>query len=116
MKNIIDLKIDEIKIREEYPPYKCKMCGESLIEDSQQICTICGWQDCDILYQHPDYFGGPSILSFNQYKKVWDKNKCDIRNKPFGKYALIKQIFEENPSVYGTYSAEQINIINKHKK
>ena len=71
MKNIIDLKIDEIKIREEYPPYKCKMCGESLIEDSQQICTICGWQDCDMLYQHPDYFGGPSILSFNQYKNVY---------------------------------------------
>ena len=116
MKNISDIEINEIKVQKEYPPYKCKMCGEGIIENSQEICTICGWQDCDLLYQHPDCFGGPSVLSFNQYKKVWKNNKSIIKNKQFGKYGLIKQLFEENASIYGGYSEEQINIINKHKK
>ena len=49
MKNISDIEKNEIKIKKGYPPYKCKMCGEGLIENSQEICPICGWQDCDIL-------------------------------------------------------------------
>lgn len=116
MKNINDININEIKRRKEYPPYKCKMCGEGEIENSQDICTVCGWQDCDILYQFPDCFGGPSILSFNQYKNVWENNKEIIRDKQFGKYKFVKQIFEENPNIYGNYSDEQINTINKYNK
>lgn len=116
MKNISDIEIDKIKPQNEYPPYKCKMCGEGIIENSQEICHVCGWQDCGILFQHPDCFGGPSILSFNQYKKVWENNKKIIREKDFGKYGLIKQIFEENPLIYGCYSQEQIDMMNKRKK
>ncbi len=116
MKNISDIEIDKIKPKKENPPYICKMCGEGIIENSQEICSVCGWQDCDILFQHPDCFGGPSILSFNQYKKVWENNKEIIKNKKFGKYGLIKQIFEDDPSTYGNYSDEQINILNKTRK
>lgn len=116
MKNIIDLEINKIKATEEYPPYKCKMCGESVIENSQEICPICGWQDCNLLYQHPDCFGSPSILSFNQYKNVWENNKDAIRGIHLGKYRYVKKMFEENPNLYGGFSAEQLNIINKHKK
>lgn len=116
MKNINDIEIDNIKKNKEYPPYKCKMCGEWTIENLQEICPVCGWQDCDILYQYPDCFGGPSILSFNQYKQVWENNKKVISNKRFGKYGLIKQIFEENLSTYGGYSKEQLDVINKYKR
>lgn len=116
MKNITDLNINEIKENKEYPPYKCKMCGEGIIENQQEICNICGWQDCEILFQNPDCFGGPSVLSYNQYKKVWDNNKNIIRRTDFGKYSLIKRLFEENPDMYGYYCDEQIKLINKYKK
>ena len=115
MKNISEIEFNEIKIKKEDPPYKCKTCGEGVIENPQEICPICGWQDCDILYQHPDCLGGPSILSFNQYKKVWENNKEIIKIKKFGKYGFIKQKKKKNPSIYGKYSREQINVINKHK-
>ena len=116
IKNISDIEISEVKVREEYPPYKCKMCGESVIENSQEICTVCGWQDCDILYRHPNCFGGPSILSFNQYKMVWENNKTIIKNKEFGKYCLVKQIFEENSIIYSDYCDEQIGFANNSKR
>lgn len=116
MKNICEISLNEIKSRKDYPPYRCKMCGESIIENPQEICPVCGWQDCDILYQFPDSFGGPSMLSFNQYKKVWENNKSTIKNQILGKYSLVKQIFEQNPSIYGGYSEEQLKILQKYKK
>lgn len=32
----------------EYPPYKCKVCGMGDIEQSYDICMFCGWEDDDI--------------------------------------------------------------------
>lgn len=116
MKNILNLDITEIKPRKENPPYKCKMCGEGDINHSQEICCVCGWQDCDLLNENPNYFGSPSILSYNQYKKVWENNSEEIKNLPFGKYKKVKEIFEKNSNKYGYYSKEQLELIDKLKK
>ena len=108
--------MEDIKHRKEYPPYKCKMCGEGDIENSQDICSKCGWQDCYILNENKDCFGGPSVLTFNQYKKVWDNNKEEIKKLPFGKYRLVKTIFESNPKIYGSYSEKQLEMLKKEIK
>ena len=33
---------------DEYPPYKCKLCGLSEIENDHDICLFCGWEDDDV--------------------------------------------------------------------
>lgn len=100
----------------EFPPYKCKLCGLGNIDYTEDICPICGWQDCNYLFNNPNEFGGPSILTFNQYKKVWENNANEIQKLQFGKSKLVKKIFESNPKLYGTYSQEQLVALIERQK
>jgi len=68
-----------------------------------------------LLSENPDCFGGPSILTYNQYKQVWEDNKEEIMSLKFGKASLVKELFEVSPKVYGKYSQEQLELINKAK-
>jgi hypothetical protein len=113
MKKLEDL--ENVKPAKEYPPYKCKMCGQGIIENSQEICAVCGWQDCRLLSENPDCFGGPSLLTYNQYKQVWEDNKEKISTLKYGKASLVKKLFEASPNTYGNYSKEQLELINKGK-
>ena len=77
---------------DEYPPYKCKVCGMGNIEQPYDICHFCGWEDDDIQNEKPDYMGGANEMSLNQYKKFWEENKDEIlanlKNNRF--YAIEK--------------------------
>ncbi len=73
------------------PPYKCKVCGQGVVEFSHDICKICGWEDDDVQNENKDYIGGANEMSFNQYKKFWENNKEDIiKNKQIPFYAIEK--------------------------
>ncbi len=76
----------------EYPPYKCKVCGIGNIESTHDICPYCGWEDDDIQNEKPDYMGGANEMSLNQYKKFWEENKeeilANLKNNRF--YAIEK--------------------------
>ena len=77
---------------DEYPPYKCKLCGIGNIEMTHDICDYCGWEDDDVQQDDPEYVVGANIMSFNQYKKFWMENKDEIlanhKNNKF--YAIEK--------------------------
>lgn len=76
----------------EYPPYKCKLCGMGDIEIIHDICMYCGWEDDGIQQDNPNYIGGANHMSLNQYKKFWLENKEEIlvnlKNNRF--YAIEK--------------------------
>ncbi|WP_211219403.1 CPCC family cysteine-rich protein [Enterococcus pallens] len=41
--------------------YRCHCCGYyTLIEDSDDICPVCWWQDDIVQREDPDYGGGPN--------------------------------------------------------
>ena len=84
---------------EEYPPYKCKVCGLEETEFYHSICNICGWEADDIQDNKPDYMGGANKMSLNQYRKFWQKNKDTIlksKNKCFTAIDLAKKYYREN--------------------
>lgn len=76
----------------EYPPYKCKLCGIGDIEMTHGVCKFCGWEDDDIQQDKPDYVFGANIMSFNQHKQFWNENKeeilANLKNNRF--YAIEK--------------------------
>jgi hypothetical protein len=41
--------------------------------DSHWICEICDWQDDDYQLVYPDYPGGATELSLNDYRAKWLK-------------------------------------------
>ena len=77
---------------DEYPPYKCKLCGMGDIKITYDICEFCGQEDDDIQQDEPDYVVGANVMSFNQYKKFWEENKeevlANLKNNRF--YAIEK--------------------------
>lgn len=51
--------------------YRCHCCGYyTLIEDSDDICPVCWWQDDIVQREDPDYGGGPNHgISLNRAKE-----------------------------------------------
>ena len=51
--------------------YRCDCCGNyTLIEESDDICPVCGWQEDNVLRRFPDSTGGANYeLSLNDAKK-----------------------------------------------
>ena len=82
----------------EIPPYKCKVCGLGIIENSFDICDYCGWEDDGLQNDKPDYMGGANKMSLNQYKKFWEDNKAEImktENKCFKAIELAKEYIKK---------------------
>ena len=95
---------------QEYPPYKCKLCGLGYIRCEHDICRFCFWEDDDLQQDMKDFAPGANRLTYNQYKAVWDKNKEMLMKKFPGGVGVsdeIRKIFEANPKIYGTYTEEQ---------
>ena len=53
--------------------FKCPCCGEKTLtaERMFDICKICGWEDDNIQFSNPDYFGGANYFSLNKYREVF---------------------------------------------
>ncbi|WP_245827571.1 CPCC family cysteine-rich protein [Paenisporosarcina indica] len=51
--------------------YTCDCCGYKTLneKDSEEICEICFWHDCDIQFEDPDYWGGPNEPSLRDAQK-----------------------------------------------
>lgn len=83
-----------------FPPYKCKICGQSEIEFPFDICKVCGWEDDSLQNNNQDYIGGANKMSFNQYKQFWKDNMSvilkNIKDKPFIGIELSQQYYERN--------------------
>ena len=51
----------------------CPCCGREKVE-LFDICTVCGWQNCDLQLERPDYTGGPNHgVSLNQARENYAK-------------------------------------------
>ena len=74
----------------EYPPYKCKLCGQYDIEFPHDICRVCFWEDDSIQNEDKDYEGGANYISYNQYKELWENKPELITSNTY----TIKQAYE----------------------
>ncbi|MDT2660324.1 CPCC family cysteine-rich protein [Enterococcus hulanensis] len=55
--------------------YKCDCCGYyTLLEESDEICPVCGWQEDNVQRRYPDSTGGANYeISLNEAKKNYEK-------------------------------------------
>lgn len=53
--------------------HKCPVCGryEFQVYNSYDICEVCGWEDCAVQEEEPDYAGGVNALSLNDAKRQY---------------------------------------------
>ena len=51
----------------------CPCCGIGLVEDGHEfdICEVCGWEDDDYQFNHPDYRGGANSMSLNEARAAF---------------------------------------------
>lgn|GEM_PF-2104799 len=90
-------------------PYECKMCELELLTTGCEICRVCGWQDDAVQNYDRDFEGGPSDLSFNQYRSVWLNNMEKVRNtNPRWKRQVVEEVFVEQGGVAQYVNAETI--------
>ena len=55
--------------------FKCDCCGYyTLVEESDEICPVCGWQEDNVQRRYPDSTGGANYeISLNEAKKSCEK-------------------------------------------
>ena len=55
----------------------CPCCGVGLVEANHEfdICDVCGWEDDDYQFNHPDYRGGANHMSLNEARKAYRERK-----------------------------------------
>ena len=73
--------------------FKCPCCGKYTLTSQRMfnICPNCGWEDDNIQYDNPDYFGGANFFSLNKYRSVFQQEKNvdkvkEIQDKESDKY------------------------------
>lgn len=54
--------------------YTCPCCRSKISSNvvprrSYHICKVCGWEDCPVQFDDPDYVGPANSISLNQAKK-----------------------------------------------
>ena len=57
--------------------YPCPCCGlltmDGPTRDTYIICPVCGWEDDDIQFNHPDHAGGANHVSLNEARANYAK-------------------------------------------
>lgn len=57
-------------------PQICPCCHRGVIEESHDICSVCGWEYDDVQNREPDFAGGANRLCLNDYRKAYlDRNE-----------------------------------------
>ena len=60
--------------------YKCPCCENyTLREDSDDICSVCAWQDDVLQREDQDYIGGPNSVSLNQARENYNAFRASNR-------------------------------------
>ena len=57
----------------------CPVCGQYEFEEygSFDICPICNWEDDSLQLEMPNYSGGATRLSLNEYRKKWQEGDIE---------------------------------------
>lgn len=68
--------------------YQCPCCGYYTFDcatgGSDEICKVCFWQDDYVLFNDPDFAGGPSKVSLNQARINYKEfGACEERFLPY---------------------------------
>lgn len=55
----------------------CEVCGKILKKDiyGQGECPFCGWKNCFLNAEDPDYVAYPNLISLNKAKKLYSEGK-----------------------------------------
>ncbi len=61
--------------------FKCPCCGEKTLscERMFDICKNCGWEDDNVQFENPDFYGGANYFSLNKYREVFLQEK-DVKH------------------------------------
>ncbi len=57
--------------------YKCPCCGQKTLDSERMfdICSVCGWEDDNVQFSDPDFWGGANFFSLNEYRKAFLEGK-----------------------------------------
>jgi len=55
----------------------CPCCGKGIVEEGHEfdICSVCGWEDDNYQFAHPDYRGGANAMSLNEARQAWREGR-----------------------------------------
>lgn len=55
----------------------CPCCGKGMVTTGHEfdICEICGWEDNNLQFRHPDYRGGANSMSLNEARRAYKEGK-----------------------------------------
>lgn len=63
----------EIKMKEINQGYPCPCCGCLTLSEPErgtfEICPVCFWEDDDLQFNNPEFFGGANQISLNKARK-----------------------------------------------
>lgn len=75
--------------------YPCVCCGYKTLDEKPpgtfDICPVCGWEDDNIQFEHPDLTGGANKMSLREAQKSFleigavDENDLKSVRKPLEK-------------------------------
>ena len=54
---------------------KCPCCGEGMLEDTYDVCLVCGWENDPIQNEMPDFSGGANKDSLNEHKRAFRERR-----------------------------------------
>lgn len=77
--------------------YKCPCCGQKTLDSEHMfdICSVCGWEDDNVQFRNPDFFGGANFFSLNEYKRVFLEGKDVLKLQEEARHEYLEQIKAE---------------------
>lgn len=64
-------------MKKENKGYPCPCCGfltlSSDAHETFEICPVCNWEDDDVQFYNPDFWGGANDESLNEARKNYKK-------------------------------------------
>ena len=93
--------------------YKCPCCGKQTLTSERMfdICPNCGWEDDNIQFSDPNYYGGANWFSLNKYRSLFLKEKNIERVKEMQEESLNK--FKEDSKA--SIAKERLEEIKNYK-
>ncbi len=56
---------------------RCPCCNKGFVDEGHEfdICPVCGWEDDDYQFSHPDYSGGANHMSLNEARQAYREGR-----------------------------------------
>lgn len=77
--------------------YKCPCCGQKTLDSEHMfdICSVCGWEDDNVQFADPNFFGGANFFSLNEYRKLYLEGKDVKKLQEEAETDYINQVKQE---------------------